>query len=133
MQRYYAASNERCRTTTYREAILKRLGRLDEAESDLMLTLKLATQHAEIADALYNLGGVLSLKGETERSFHYPERLAELIPEEILHLPQNDFINIWDEPRFHAHRNRCGNRVGSWCSHLVGGRRMLGATLLPSR
>jgi tetratricopeptide (TPR) repeat protein len=51
----------RSRLHGYRGAILKRLGRLPEAESDLQLALKLATSREERHDALYNLACVYAL------------------------------------------------------------------------
>jgi tetratricopeptide (TPR) repeat protein len=51
----------------YRGAILKRLGRLLEAEADLQLALKLATSTEERHDALYNLAGVYALGRDRNR------------------------------------------------------------------
>jgi Flp pilus assembly protein TadD len=54
--------NVRSRLVGYRGAILKRLGRLAEAESDLLLASKLAVADAERCDAMYNLAGVYALR-----------------------------------------------------------------------
>lgn len=57
----------RSRLHDYRGAILKRLGRLLEAEADLQLALKLATSTEERHDALYNLAGVYALGRDHNR------------------------------------------------------------------
>jgi Flp pilus assembly protein TadD len=59
--------NLRARLFGYRGAILKRLGRLDEAESDLSLASKYATAYYESNDIRYNLAGVFALRGEREK------------------------------------------------------------------
>lgn len=51
----------------YRGAVLKRLGRLDEAEKDLALGMNWATSDYERADGTYNLACVLAMKGDKER------------------------------------------------------------------
>ena len=50
------------RYLSYRGAILKRLGRLEEAENDLMLALRHAGNAREADDAHYNLAGVYALQ-----------------------------------------------------------------------
>ena len=57
----------RSRLHGYRGAILKRLGRLLEAEADLQLALKLAISARERHDALYNLAGVYALSRDRDR------------------------------------------------------------------
>jgi tetratricopeptide (TPR) repeat protein len=57
----------RSRLHGYRGAILKRLGRLPEAEADLHLALKLAPSTGERHDALYNLAGVYALGRDRKR------------------------------------------------------------------
>jgi tetratricopeptide (TPR) repeat protein len=59
--------NWRARLFTYRAAIYKRLGRTEEALSDLMLARTLATAPYEIADNLYNLACVYALRGERQQ------------------------------------------------------------------
>ena len=44
--------------------MLKRLRRLDEAEADLSIASKLATDPYDILDTRYNLAGVYALAGE---------------------------------------------------------------------
>jgi hypothetical protein len=53
--------NTRSRLYTYRAAVLKRLGRLEEAEQDLVLGQRWATGEREIEDVLYNLACVLAM------------------------------------------------------------------------
>jgi tetratricopeptide (TPR) repeat protein len=57
------SENDRSRLHAYRGAILKRLGRLEEAQQDLALAQKWAHEDREINDALYNLAGVAALEG----------------------------------------------------------------------
>lgn len=57
----------RAKMLTYRGAVLKRLGRLDESESDLLLARKYAVDREIIADNTYNLAGIYSLRGEREK------------------------------------------------------------------
>jgi tetratricopeptide (TPR) repeat protein len=55
--------NTRSRLHAYRGAILKRLGRLEEAQQDLSLARRWARDDREINDALYNLACVAALEG----------------------------------------------------------------------
>src|SRR5208283_2916161 len=55
--------NDRSRLYAYRGAILKRLGRLEEAQHDLLLAQRWAREAREINDAIYNLAGVAALDG----------------------------------------------------------------------
>jgi tetratricopeptide (TPR) repeat protein len=57
----------RGRLFTYRGALLKRLGRLDEAESDIRLGATRAATDYEAADAAYNLASVFALRGDREQ------------------------------------------------------------------
>jgi len=56
--------NMRARLFAYRGAILKRLRRLDEAESDLLLAKRYPNRQYEIDDINYNLAGVYALRGD---------------------------------------------------------------------
>lgn len=51
----------------YRGAVLKRLGRLEEAEKDVRIGLATATDDYERADGIYNLACILALQGDKER------------------------------------------------------------------
>ena len=54
----------RAKLMTYRGSVLKRLGRLDEAESDLLLGQKLATSVEIVVDNAYNRAAVYAMRGE---------------------------------------------------------------------
>ena len=58
--------NTRARLYTYRGAMLKRLGRLDEALSDLLLSRQWAKEPYEIVDNLYNLACVHAMRQDKE-------------------------------------------------------------------
>ena len=59
--------NTRARLITYRAAMLKRLGRLQEAEADLLLAMQKATGELEKRDIRYNLAGVYALQQKREK------------------------------------------------------------------
>ena len=59
--------NLRARLFTYRGALLKRLRRLEEAETDLTIALKTATHQQELDDIRYNLAGVYAMRGDRQR------------------------------------------------------------------
>jgi tetratricopeptide (TPR) repeat protein len=56
-------ANLTARLYSYRGAMLKRLGRLDEAEADLHVAETMATEQYERNDIRYNLAGVYAMKG----------------------------------------------------------------------
>jgi Flp pilus assembly protein TadD len=55
--------NDFARLHSYRGAMLKRLGRLDEAEADLVLAKKIANRTFELTDIAYNLSCVYAMMG----------------------------------------------------------------------
>jgi hypothetical protein len=59
-------SNVRSRLYAYRAAMLKRLGRLEEAHQDLVLAQRWATEDREVDDAAYNLACVLAMGASPE-------------------------------------------------------------------
>jgi hypothetical protein len=59
--------NTRARLFGYRGAILKRLGRLEEAEADLLLARRHATAPYEYNDVRYNLAAVYAMMGARDR------------------------------------------------------------------
>lgn len=61
--------NLHARLYAYRGADLKRLGRLEEAESDLLLARRWATADYEISDITYNLACVHALAGRRAEMF----------------------------------------------------------------
>ncbi len=54
----------RARFFAYRGAMFKRLGRLDEAEWDLLFAKARATREYEVNDIRYNLAGVYAMRGD---------------------------------------------------------------------
>jgi tetratricopeptide (TPR) repeat protein len=75
--------NLRSRLFAYRAAMLKRLGRLDEAEHDLVLAQGWATEDREINDAMYNLACVMAMKTDYEASLRILEQLFKRDPDWI--------------------------------------------------
>ena len=59
-------ANVRARMFSYRGAVLKRLGRLQEAEADIRISLSFATAEYESLDAHYNLACIHAIRGERE-------------------------------------------------------------------
>ena len=68
-------ANYRARLFSYRGGVLKRLGRLQEAEADIRLALSQATAQHEVLDAHYNLACIHAMRGERQLMF---EELAIL-------------------------------------------------------
>ena len=68
--------NTRARLHTYRGAILKRLERLDEALSDLLLAQKWASKAEEVIDNQYNLACVYALRRDKENMMRYLQKLS---------------------------------------------------------
>lgn len=68
--------NSRSRLHAYRGAILKRLGRLDEAEHDLILAQKLAVETSEVEDSDYNMACVMAMSGRPERALALVQKLV---------------------------------------------------------
>ncbi|MBV7326922.1 hypothetical protein KFU94_01410 [Chloroflexi bacterium TSY] len=77
--------NIRARLFTYRAAVSKRLNKLDEAESDLLLAQEYATADYEVHDIKYNLAAVYALKGERSKML---KKIEEL------HKRPNKLLNI---------------------------------------
>lgn len=67
--------NRRARLFSYRGGMLKRLGRLQEAEADVRMSLSLATGEHEVLDGHYNLACIHAMRGERQQMF---EELASL-------------------------------------------------------
>jgi len=69
--------NFRSRLYAYRGAMFKRLGRLQEAEHDLMLARQWATDTYEIEDAAYNMACIMSLTGRLSEALELVEFLVD--------------------------------------------------------
>ncbi len=61
--------NRRARLFSYRGAMLKRLGRLQEAEADVRMALSTATGTHEVLDGHYNLACIHAMRGERQLMF----------------------------------------------------------------
>jgi tetratricopeptide (TPR) repeat protein len=71
----HTSPNLIARLLSYRAAMLKRLGRLDEAEADLRVAERKADEKHEEDDVRYNLACVLAMKGRREEALEYARRL----------------------------------------------------------
>jgi len=61
------APNSKARVFAFRGAVLKRINRLDEAELDLSIAKKYATDENQIDDIYYNLACIYALQGNKEK------------------------------------------------------------------
>ena len=92
--------NLKARLHTYRGALLKRLNRLDEAESGLLLAQRWATAPYEVMDNHYNLACIFAMKKEKEKLLQQIRRLSSS-PEYLGTLPMKPyFANYRDDPDF---------------------------------
>jgi len=96
-------NNTRARLMAYRGSALKRLGRLEEAENDLLLARRWATADYEVEDIAYNLSGVYSTMKRREDMFRCLRPLAakEKWRDYIRHR-QEYFSNHWEDPEFRS-------------------------------
>jgi tetratricopeptide (TPR) repeat protein len=89
------------RLFAYRGADLKRLGRLEEAESDLQLARRWASGEYEIRDITYNMACVHALAGRREEML---SELRRLVGHPSWKLVVQDksayFKNFWNDPEF---------------------------------
>ncbi|NKC13034.1 MAG: hypothetical protein GKR94_12770 [Gammaproteobacteria bacterium] len=96
--------NFRARVHTYREAILKRMRRFDEALADFTISLPLVRAEYERADLFYNFASTYAMKGDRERML---ESLWK-IPEESGYLRavynrRSDYFQLFaNDPEFLA-------------------------------
>jgi hypothetical protein len=56
--------------------MLKRLGRLEEAEADLVIAKRHASRDYEVHDIIYNLAGVFALQREREKLLEAVRQLS---------------------------------------------------------
>ena len=93
--------NTMSRLYAYQAAILKRLGRLEEAKNGLLLAQQLASEDREIADAMYNMACVLAMNGDADGAIAH---LRKLIEHDSGWAPiiasKSYFRNISDHPEF---------------------------------
>jgi tetratricopeptide (TPR) repeat protein len=86
------------RLHTYRGAMLKRLGRLFEAESEVTLGLRLASSEYELQDAHYNLACIYALSGHRTPMLESLSELRDPMKQVVLGSPY--FETYWDDPDF---------------------------------
>lgn len=67
--------NVQARLFAYRGAVTKRLNRLAEAEADLLLAQKYATEDYEVYDIKYNLAAVYAMQGIRSKALEMVEEL----------------------------------------------------------
>jgi tetratricopeptide (TPR) repeat protein len=91
------------RLYTYYSAMLKRVGRLEEAKNGLVLAQELANQDLEINDAMYNMACVLAMTGETDGALEQLRMLIGRDPGWSQYVAGNPyFSNIANMPEFVA-------------------------------
>jgi tetratricopeptide (TPR) repeat protein len=94
------------RLYAYRAALLKRLGRLEEAKNDLVLAKQWASENREINDAIYNMACVLAMSGEVDQAI---DEIKTLIARDPVYLrvvtTKSYFKNIAEHPDFKALTN----------------------------
>ncbi|WP_439380849.1 TPR end-of-group domain-containing protein [Amycolatopsis lexingtonensis] len=93
--------NDFARLHSYRGAMLKRLGRLDEAEADLLLAKKLANRDFELADIAYNLSCIYAMMG---RKYDALTALRSLQALDGMHMVlghlDDYFVDLRNDPEF---------------------------------
>lgn len=67
--------NFKARLYIYRGAMLKRLNRLREAESDVKLGIRLTDRQYERLDGIYNLACIYAMEGDRQKMLSYVEQL----------------------------------------------------------
>jgi tetratricopeptide (TPR) repeat protein len=94
--------NLRSRLYAYRGAIYKRLNRLEEAEQDLVLAQRWATEKLEIEDALYNMACVLAMGPNPQSALPLLDRLIshDGAWAQIVRSKPYYFRNVLDDPEF---------------------------------
>jgi len=89
------------RLFTYRAAMMKRLGRLDEAAADLSLAQARATRHYEIVDLLYNQASVYAMMNRKKESLDAIRELRKLGGVQLVRPRVNEYFqNIREDPEF---------------------------------
>jgi len=95
--------NLRARLHGYRGAAFKRLNRLDEAESELLLAKKWATENYEISDVAYNLACIYAMSYRKQQML---EQLSFLIQNQswkkVIKAKREYFGNYWHDPDFQS-------------------------------
>lgn len=85
----------------YRGAMLKRLGRLDEARNDLNLALAHASMEVDRLDAFYNLAAVYAMSGKPQETIEAVAHLVGTHFIEGVRAHEDDyFASVIHDPRF---------------------------------
>jgi tetratricopeptide (TPR) repeat protein len=97
-------SNIRSRLYAYRGALFKRLNRLEEAEQDLVLAQRWATEDREIEDALYNIACVLAMGDSPRDALPLLKRLIQRNPDwaDSVRSRPRYFGKLFSDPDFRA-------------------------------
>jgi tetratricopeptide (TPR) repeat protein len=96
-------NNKNARIIAYRGAVLKRLGRLEEAESDLLVARKMATAEYELEDIGYNLSCIYSMMKRRDDMFRYLQPLAANAKwRDYVRHRKEYFSNYWEDPEFRS-------------------------------
>jgi tetratricopeptide (TPR) repeat protein len=94
--------NVRSRLYAYRAALFKRLNRLEEAQQDLVLAQRWATEEREIYDALYNLACVLAMGNSPREALPVLRRMIQHSSDwaAIARSSRQYFGKLFDDPEF---------------------------------
>lgn len=97
-----ASPNTRSKLFVYRGAMLKRLGRLSEAKSDLLLGLDLANSDTIRSDAKYNLAGIYALTRQKSEALACLDEIAHIEAYRLLvsRHRKDYFANLEGDPVF---------------------------------
>jgi len=91
------------RLYAYHSAMLKRVGRLEEAKSGLALAQKLAVEDREINDAMYNMACVLAMSDEKDEAIQQLKTLIDREPQSVKRIDGNPYFkSIAQTPEFKA-------------------------------
>jgi tetratricopeptide (TPR) repeat protein len=94
-------SDMRAKLYAYRGAMAKRLGRLDEAEADLLMAESLSGEEGRQRDIDYNLAGVYAMAGRKDEAFKRLDRLRGSSWLRPVQAHSHDyFVTLRDDPRF---------------------------------
>ncbi len=93
--------NMRARLYDYKGAVLKRLNRVKEAESNLLLAMEFADRSYELVDITYNLACVYAMSFQRDKMITELKKLvSDPAWQERLKLKKVYFNNFWDDTEF---------------------------------
>lgn len=96
------ADTLRSRLYSHRGGLLKRLRRLEEAEHDLLLAQKWASENREINDVMYHMAGVKALRGDKDDALAILQTLFRRDARwfDLVKARTEYFGKLQDDPRF---------------------------------